>query len=279
MLGHLQHCIDTGAELPGLEEAAALAHFSPFHFHRLWRALTGETLAHTVKRLRLSRAVQALAGGGSVAAVSLQLGYGSPQALSRAFRQALGVAPSGLARGEVAAATLLAQLAMPRRQAAAAAPAQPVEVLTLAPLELVALRRRGPFDELDAAFGALFAWVEEAGLVQQVSALRGVPWADHRDVPPQRLLFDAAIGLAVPLPRALPAPLRRLHMDGGRHARWRHVGDYAGLEDATDALLAGWWAASGEALRDAPIHYLFLDDPEQVPVEQLRADILLPLAG
>lgn len=55
------------------------------------------------------------------------------------------------------------------------------------------------------------------------------------------------------------------------------MGAYSGLEDTTDRLLAQWWPDSGERLRDAPLHYHFLDDPEQVADADLRADILLPL--
>ena len=37
----LQATIARGDDLPGLAELAATAHFSRFHFHRIWRALTG----------------------------------------------------------------------------------------------------------------------------------------------------------------------------------------------------------------------------------------------
>jgi len=62
-------------------------------------------------------------------------------------------------------------------------------------------------------------------------------------------------------------------------ARLRHVGSYALLEDATDQLLRDWLPGSGHALRDAPLHYHFLDDPEDVPEAILRADIYVPLAA
>src|SRR5690349_21305614 len=40
-----------------LEEVAAVAGFSRFHFHRVFRALMGETLQRFVQRVRLERAV------------------------------------------------------------------------------------------------------------------------------------------------------------------------------------------------------------------------------
>ena len=60
VLTRLQQAIAAGDDLPGLDELAAVAHLSPFHFHRVWRALTGEPLGGTVARLRLARALQLL---------------------------------------------------------------------------------------------------------------------------------------------------------------------------------------------------------------------------
>ncbi|VXA98687.1 conserved hypothetical protein [Luteimonas sp. 9C] len=270
--GHLQDIVAEGASLPPLETLARRASLSPFHFHRVWRAATGETLGRTLTRLRLSRALQLLAAGETVTRVALAVGYASPQALARAFRQTLGVTPAGL-RGSAAQATsLLDRLQPPSPQAL-----EPltVELVEIAPFEVVALRARGAFDDLDDAFGRLFGWAESAGVVDGIEALIGVPLGDHRDLPPHALQFDAAVRL--PVPPRVPRPLRRLTIGGGRHGRVRHVGAYSGLEDMTDRLLAQWWPASGERLRDAPIHYHFLDDPERVAEADLRADILLPL--
>ena len=57
----LQQAVDTGGPLPDLEALAAIAHYSPFHFHRVYRALTGETVGRTVQRLRVVKALQRLA--------------------------------------------------------------------------------------------------------------------------------------------------------------------------------------------------------------------------
>ncbi|WP_249260294.1 GyrI-like domain-containing protein [Xanthomonas axonopodis] len=57
----------------------------------------------------------------------------------------------------------------------------------------------------------------------------------------------------------------------------RHLGNYAGLEDALDQLLACWLPDSGYTLREAPLHYRYLDDPESVAEAELRADIRVPV--
>lgn len=279
VLARLQQAIAAGDDLPGLDELAAVAHLSPFHFHRVWRALTGEPLGGTIARLRLARALQLLGDAGAgIAGVALAVGYDTPQALARAMRERLDASPSELRDDPARRAALLARLGRPTRSATDPLPLQ-VEVVSLEPFEVVALRNRGAFADLDQAYGALFEWAAGAGLVESIIGLHGIPWGDHRDLPPETLEFDCVIRLDGELAVAPDAPLRRETLAGGLFARLHHVGPYEGLEEAVDGVLADWLPDSGHVLRDAPIRYDFLDDPETVPAPLLRADILVPLVG
>ncbi len=57
VLDHVRHNV---AEDLSLDALAQVAGFSPFHFHRLFKTLTGETVSDLVTRLRLERAVALL---------------------------------------------------------------------------------------------------------------------------------------------------------------------------------------------------------------------------
>jgi AraC family transcriptional regulator len=83
-----------------LERLAQLAHFSPFHFHRIFRSLAGEPLHAFVRRLRLEGAVAQMAYGpaATLTDIALRCGFGSPSDFSRAFRQAYGFRPRDYSR-------------------------------------------------------------------------------------------------------------------------------------------------------------------------------------
>ena len=273
VVARLQAAIAAGGELPGLGELAGVAHLSPFHFHRIWRALTGETVGATVARLRLLRAVRLLGDAETaVGDVAAAVGYETPQAFARAFHEAVGMSPSEL-RGDALRIERAAAMLEKPPIAASTPVALQVEVVSVEPFEVVVLRNRGAFADLDGAYGRLFEWATEAGLVERIAGLHGQPLADHRD-PGDALEFDCAIRVAVDAPP--PAPLRTAMWGGGDYVRLRHVGDYALLEDVTDALLLRV-LEDGGVLRDAPIHYDFLDDPETTPEALLRADVLVPV--
>ena len=91
VLAHMAEHLD--AEL-GAGELARVANLSAFHFHRIFRAITGETIGGLTRRLRLERAGQALRRGAPLIEVALDAGYGSPEAFGRAFRDAFGVTPA-----------------------------------------------------------------------------------------------------------------------------------------------------------------------------------------
>ncbi|MGV7202543.1 GyrI-like domain-containing protein [Xanthomonas axonopodis pv. cajani] len=287
VVAQLQASIRAGEPLPDLATLAGLAHQSPPHFHRVYRALAGETLGTTTARLRLSYALHLLGEQGrSVTEVALAVGYHTPQALARAFRTVLQASPSSLRNAPQLRAQKLQQLAGPSLPAQAhnpplQVPAQahnpPLQVLVqvLDPLEVVVLRQRGAFEDLDRGFGRIAAWAERSAVIDRLQALIGLPLSDHRDVAPQRHLFDCAMAFDTAV--VPPAPLHLRQLSGGLHAVVRHVGNYAGLEDALDQLLACWLPDSGYTLREAPLHYRYLDDPESVAEAELRADIRVPV--
>ena len=84
--GHLADSLD-------LEQLAAVACFSPFHFHRLFRAWMGETLQAFVHRLRLERAAQLLVFNRvrSISDIALECGFSSSSAFARAFKTGFGI--------------------------------------------------------------------------------------------------------------------------------------------------------------------------------------------
>lgn len=79
-----------------VERLAAVAHFSPFHFHRVFGALVGETVKQFVNRVRVERAATLLIQqpSSSVTEISAACGYGSPSSFARAFRDTFGMSAS-----------------------------------------------------------------------------------------------------------------------------------------------------------------------------------------
>ncbi|MFP4416927.1 MAG: helix-turn-helix domain-containing protein [Fibrobacterota bacterium] len=76
-----------------LKEIAEVAHFSPYHFHRIFGALVGETLAGFIQRVRVEKAAMRLLADRrrSVIAIALDTGFSTSASLARSFRDHFGM--------------------------------------------------------------------------------------------------------------------------------------------------------------------------------------------
>ena len=84
--------LDDTVDLASLADVACL---SPYHFHRIYHSMRGETVTETVRRLRLHRAaVELITGELPVQRIARRAGYGSQEAFTRAFKAAYGAPPA-----------------------------------------------------------------------------------------------------------------------------------------------------------------------------------------
>ena len=169
-----------------LEQLAAVACFSPFHFHRLFRAWMGETLQAFVQRLRLERAAQLLVFNQvqSISDIALECGFSSSSAFARAFKSAFGMAASEWRKRKICQANRkpweadeggslgFLQSTGPKvrdQEIPMTNTSIDVQVRRLAPATLAYIRHVGPYKGDTALFrrlfGRLFAWAGPRGLM------------------------------------------------------------------------------------------------------------------
>ena len=79
-----------------LTTLADVAAFSPYHFHRIFRAMVGETLGHFIGRLRVEKAAALLLNNmrTPVTEIALGCGFSSSTTFARAFRERFGMSAS-----------------------------------------------------------------------------------------------------------------------------------------------------------------------------------------
>ena len=248
---------------PSLADLASAAAVSPFHFHRIWRALTHETVGQTILRLRMEASQELLlVKDKSVTETATAVGFGTPQSFARAFRRHTGLTPSEHRDSQPPVAEMGARemsVAIDRRG----------EIM------VVGLRREGkPYTDLNATFGQVWSWAEATDTLKGLHGIYGIPLDDPASVPDAKLRYDACLALGV---TSAPQPFRILRLPAGEYACLRHFGSYDGLEAATQYVVAEWLLSSGREPADFAILHYFQNDPDQTPVEELMTDILLPL--
>jgi AraC family transcriptional regulator len=279
----------------GLEALARGAALSPFHFHRLFRGLLGETPLAMHRRLRLERSAWCLLSqGGPVTAVAFAAGYETHEAFTRAFRASYGCAPSEFRRrwappahsqGAPARIELPARSGIHYQHGASEVPrprftrggeTMKVEIEQRPALRVATVRHVGPYHLIVEAFSRLDGAAREGGLLGPEAALLGIYHDDPETTPAPQLRSDA--GLVISRKAKVPAGLGELRLPAGRYARTRHRGSYRRLGDTWAQLMGEWLPGSGRRVGKGMAYEHYLNTPAEVPEAELVIDLYLPLA-
>lgn len=270
-----------------LHALAVEAGLSPFHFHRIFRGMVGETPLEIGRRLRMERAAwRLLHTDQPIVEIAFDAGYETHEAFTRSFRRCYGAPPSGF-RGQGASQVELAAACGVHFDAGGRVPelvardsggqSMDAEIRQIPELRAGVVEHVGPYHQIAEAFARLGAIVGSAGLVGQPGAMMIALYYDDPDsTPPDELRSDAAI--VVPEGVVLPAALREERLPAGRYACTVHVGSYAELGDVWARFMGEWLPASGHRAGAGACYESYLNTPGDVPEEELRTELYLPIA-
>ncbi|MFJ2993711.1 GyrI-like domain-containing protein [Pandoraea sp. NPDC087047] len=249
---------------PDLYHLAELACLSPYHFHRVYRALLGETVSATVQRIRMHRAALDLAESeDSMRVVASRAGYTSDAAFNRAFGAFFGMPPG-------------------RYRDARSGPIDPQE-MTMYPISvepfpattLAVLRHNGDYQEIGPVFVRAFMLAAAHGLAQPDATGFGVYFDDPEQVSVAQLRSLAGVSVA---PDAdVGSDLERFEIPAGRCAVLTYTGPYNEMSKPYNWLFSAWLPNSGLEPADFPMFEQYLNDPRSTPAAQLQTRICLPV--
>jgi len=253
-----------------LQTLAEVAHLSPFHWHRVYQALHGESIADTVRRLRLHRGTGYLANTAlAVAQIAPKCGYPNAQSFTRAFRSVYGMGPAQY-RAQGGHTLFQGPQAQPE------AAGYRVEVRAVARVTLAGVVHKGSYMLVGKAFQTAYTRMAAQSLVQPDTRWLAVYEDDPFAVPEAQLRSRA--GLSLPPGASVPAPLQSFELGGCTCAVLRHRGPYATMRAAYQWLYGRWLVESGYRTADAPVFEEYLNNPRDTAPADLLTDIFLPLA-
>ena len=269
-----------------LDHVAQIAHFSPFHFHRVFRAMLGETLHQFTKRLRLERALTLLSHdpGRSLTQVAIACGFQSSSDFSRSFKQRYGVPPSTFdvetfrtKRREEWQAAVAGEADRHLLQGLPAGEnpdAFEVQLSQLPPRTVAYVRVLDPFrpDVVPAAAQRLVAWAEQRGVAD--GQWLGYMWGDPDIVAHAQCRYDVGLEVEQVQPEG---EVGRIEFPAMTIA-WVAVRGGIDLEmRALDWLYKTWLPSSGYLPTDQPCFEAWLGYPFAHGMEHFELLVQLPV--
>ena len=285
-MNYISRNLDTDLSL---EKIAAEASFSMFHFHRIFKAIVGETVSEFIRRLRLELAANRLLvyPGNDITQIAMDCGFSSSQNFAKAFRQHFGLTPSAYRKSKTGNKVSKGENALSLR--ATYNPDQVFENVTLnerrimmnaevremPDYEVAYVRKMGAYKKeiCEQAFAELMTWAGPSGYLSS-GPMFGLYWDNPEVTPPEKCRIDACV--SVPHGTAPEGQIGIQIIGGGPYA-------VCHFEIKADSFQQSWeesftWLVNGGyECDDRPCYELYHNNAEEHPEGKWIFDICIPL--
>ncbi|MHC4181090.1 MAG: AraC family transcriptional regulator [Planctomycetota bacterium] len=282
VLVHIQDRLDDAL---CLEDLARIAHFSPCHFHRVFRGMVGESLMEHIRRLRLERAAHRLKFTDQrVTGIAFDAGYETHEAFTRAFRAMFGQAPSQFRKTSRTASSPDVPSSVHFVPDGTLEDFNPVDagglpmevrIEKVEPVRVAFMRHVGPYDQVGQTWEKLCAWAAPRGLLGPKLTMLGICHDVPEVTPQDKIRYDAC--LAVDDQFEPDGEVGVQEIAAGEYAVTTHQGPYKELGETYARLCGNWLPASGREVSPAPPFEIYLNSPEGTNPEDLLTDVYVPL--
>jgi len=292
-----------------LATLAEVAHFSPYHFHRVFSTMVGKTLSRFITRLRVERAATLLVQhpDRAITDIAVDCGFMNPSSFARSFKESFAMSASewrtsgfvgyerepgetirdvvgnlGLVNEEYG--IINTQISPPGMNPTWKVRAGTLGSVTVTVEEIPALnvayvRHTGRYQGLAEVFADLFTrlmtWAQPRGLVGPDSQILSVYHDNPSITEDDRLRVSACI--TVPTGTETSGDVGQMIVEGGRFA----VGHFTlGDQDYGEAwysLAGGWLPSSGYEPDDRHPYERYPFDKAAADPDKRRVDICPPV--
>ena len=267
VVAYINDHLDESLDLKTLAEVAAL---SEFHFHRVFKALKGESIGAHISRLRIEAAARLLRYSAlSIEDIAFNIGYEAPAALSKAFKNQYGITPTQY-RTNKDIYIMKKEIINP--DLALKAP----KIIELEPKNLIYVALTGKYGTLDygKAYEQLWAVVKSQKLFTKGIESICVSYDDPKIT--EASLQRSEVSLAIHKPAHPEGEVSCKTLAGGKYAVFFYQGSYSHLSAVYDAAMR-WVIDSEYEVREEPTFEKYLNDSRRTPEEKLKTEVYIPI--
>lgn len=256
-----------------LETLSQQANFSPFHFHRQFRAFTGYPVYKMIQLIRLKRASKELVFSTekSITNIAYDAGFENAESFSRAFKAVLQQTPSAFkANPDWESWHLL----LPNNTISRSGTMQ-VNLINFPETRVAALEHHGPEHLVYNTAQKFIEWRKTNGIKPDHGDTFAIHYSDPASTLPEDYRLDICVSVEKPVAEN-PQGVMNKTIPAGRCAVVRHLGSREYIP-AADYLYREWLPESGEELRDYPPFFHYINVGPDVKDQDMITDIYLPI--
>ncbi len=268
-----------------LEELAAVAHFSSYHFHRIFVALMGESVNFYTNRLRLEKAARLLKfSSDPITQIAFSCGFSSAATFSRSFKNYFEISPSKYRKvGNVENSKNCKELfpmeqylvPMSKEEKIAKFPVviKGMEVRNVAYIRVLDSYREGVVIE---AFEKLVAWAKKENLYNEANFF-GMSLDDPMVTPKEKYRYEVCLAVPANMKVNAEDEVQFMQLPKCKYATTKVSGNINIVATATSYLFNEWLMNSPYE----PDHQygleLFLDKENMMDWSHFELELCIPI--
>ena len=292
-----------------LESLAEVAGFSPFHFHRIFRAMVGETLNQFIQRIRIEKAAAQLVRNPkkSITEIAFDCGFSSSAAFARTFKENFHMSAREWRSQGCLQNRKIGKMDSKESQPVGkigkdfdvflhytdnqkqiwrikmkdkAQIQTDIEVKDMPELVVAYIRHIGPYKGDSELFGRLFKklmrWAGPRGLLRFPETRMMTLYYDDLEITDEdKLRMDVCI--TVPEDTVVDGEIGKATVRAGKYAVAHFELRADEYEDAWNAVFGSWLPQSGYQPDDGPCYELYCNNPDEHPEGKHIVDICVPV--
>ncbi len=292
-----------------LETLAEVAHFSRFHFHRIFHAMMGETLNHFIQRLRLQKAASWLVyyPKKSITEIAIDCGFSGSAAFARAFKNKYQMSASAWREGgylqhsKIGKADRKDGQTPGKKWKAPGVSSMYIDPATYNPKWRITMidtthiqidvqdvpaqpvayvRHIGPYQGdsalFERLFGKLMTWAGPRGLLRFPDTKCITVYHDDPErTDAEKLRIEACI--TIPEDTAVEGEIGKMTIPAGKVAVARFEITAEEYARAWQVVFGDWLPESGYVPDDRPCYEVYHNDPKTHPEHKHIVDICVPV--
>lgn len=258
-----------------LDELSSVACFSPYHFHRIFQGMLGESVAEHIRRLRLEKAATKIRQKekSSISRLAFESGYETVETFSRAFKNRFGVNPSQYRKEQKSGNLQISAEEKLEKLLKRGVNMTELKIVKREEEKVAFVRHIGPYSECSTAWEKLCRWAGPQGLLNQNTRFMGICHDDPEITEPSKIRYDASITLSREVAPAGEVGIYTI--PAGNYASYIHTGPFENLHKSYHHLCGELIPASGREIKNTPSIEIYLNDPEKTPPAELKVEILI----
>ncbi|WP_206667119.1 AraC family transcriptional regulator [Seonamhaeicola maritimus] len=268
IIEYINNNLDSAIDIKTLAE---ISNFSPFHFHRISRALLGEPIGAYISRTRIETAAKIIRYSDlDMESVAYSVGFETPSSLSKKFKSHFGISPSAYRKNKSYTLKTVKKMDITLN-------IKKPKILDIEEQRCIYYRMQGAYQTLNysGAWEKLWGQVKEQKLFTKGIQHIGLPHDDPKVTNDDKIRYNAC--LIIHKDAKPSGDIGTKTLKGGKFAVFLYQGSYKYFEQVYNYLFNDWLLNSEYEIRDEPVRERYISHPDRVAEEKLKTEFYIPV--